>query len=214
MSHSVLTPNVYYTYCTPSRCTGCTELIPHLARPYVFVFSSLTVANLGSHSTIGPGSKRLLGCASHSNSFFQQVPNILIFSPNRDHSGPAQIPITKHGKKKKKKKNQIQLKWNWNEIEMKCSICLFSVHLHLWHDTWAINYFPISNNPESFIWSISPLYGVLRTSIFPLYKKKRPLNGCVLYTVCSPEPVPSFFFPSYFLIFFFLFFLSILSPLL
>lgn len=173
MSHSVLTPNVYYTYCTPSRCTGCTELIPHLARPYslslslslirVFVFSSLTVANLGSHSTIGPGSKRLLGCASHSNLFFQQVPNILIFPPIATILAPPRYPSQNTGRKRRKK---IKLKWNARSA---CSVCICTDDTILGPS--IIFLFRIIPSLLFGRYS-SPLYGVLRTSIFPLYKKK------------------------------------------
>lgn len=82
------------------RCTGCTELIPHIAHPYAligfFVFSTpLHSPDSGKsvNSTIGPDSKRLLS-ASHSN-YFSTGPQQINIPPNRINSGPAQIPITK-----------------------------------------------------------------------------------------------------------------------
>lgn len=74
--------------------------------------------------------------------FSNRSPTYSVSPPNRDNSGPAQIPITKHGKKKKKKKpNQIGM------LNLE-----FRAHLRRWHDPRVINNFHISNNPESPIW--------------------------------------------------------------
>lgn len=89
------------------RCTGCTELIPHIADPYTligfFVFSTpLTVANLLSNSTIGPDLKRLIRCASHSN-YFSTGPQQINIPPIASILAPPRYPSPKHGKEKKDK---------------------------------------------------------------------------------------------------------------
>lgn len=90
------------------RCTGCTELIPHIAHPYAligfFVFSTpLHSPDSGKsvNSTIGPDSKRLLS-ASHSN-YFSTGPQQINIPPIASILAPPRYPSPKHGKEKKDK---------------------------------------------------------------------------------------------------------------
>ncbi|KOS43644.1 hypothetical protein ACN38_g5453 [Penicillium nordicum] len=106
MSHSVLTPGVYYTYCTVVQVARSSSHTLHIHTLSLGSLSSplpstpLTVANL---STRPLAPTRRGSSVQVTPIIFQQVRNRLISPPIASILAPPRYPSPKHGKEKKDK---------------------------------------------------------------------------------------------------------------